>query len=241
MNSLTLNVSILKILGLISLKETNPWRHVHLLYRLISYFLLTFSVLDLLNFYTRSISLINFVDIFPVAHISVSAWFKASIFMFINRKVRQELLPMMKGFQKQEKIEFFLRKLLVTATVISIIPVSIAILQPRVNLNDKWVPFHSSLPFNYSENSQYIIAYTYQTVCGYYVIFIDFQIPFFLISLFIHCAHQLRVSQENFTNVVNQTFLGKMKIRYRRIRKRNWFPTRINFRRTVKHHAHILW
>lgn len=241
MKTLTLNVTILKILGLIAPKERNSFRYVHFIYRLISYFLLTFSVLDLLNFYTRSISLINFVDIFPVAHITVSAWCKATIFIFINRKVHGELLPMTEQFQKCEKIEFFLRKLLIGSTLISIVPVSIALLQPRVNLNDKWIPFHSSLPFNYDDKFQYIVGYIYQTICAYYVIFVDFQIPFFLISLFIHSAHQLRVSQENFSNIVKQISFKEIKIKTKRVRIKNWYPVKINFKNTVKHHAHILW
>lgn len=241
MNTLTLNVTILQILGLIVVKETNPSRYINFLYRLILYFLLTLSVLDLLNFYTRSISLINFVDIFPVAHISVSAWFKATIFIFINRKIQGDLLPMTKKFQRYVKIEIFLRKLHITASLISIIPLSIALLQPRVNLNGNLIPFHSSLPFNYYNDSQYIVAYIYQSICSFYVIFIDFQISFFLISLFIHCSHQLRVSQENFKKIIKQISMTKMEINFKKNQMINWLPVKINFRKTVKHHAHILW
>ena len=237
MNPLTVNVTILKILGLITLEKSNPLRHTHLLYRFITYSLLTFTALDLLNIYRSSISLVNFVDIFPATHITVAAWLKASTFVWLNKKVKQ-LLPMMEGFQKQEKTEIFVRKLVFAATLISTIPVTIALLQPRVNFNGKLVPFHSSLPFDYKDDFQYLLAYTYQSVGGYYVIFIDFEIALFLISLFVHCAHQLRVVQRNFLDTMNEMSL--MRIKGGPTMKKEFFYIRMKFRKTVQHHAHIL-
>lgn len=239
MKPLTVNVTILKILGLITLEKSNPLWRTHLLYRFISYSLLTFTALDLLNIYRSSISLVNFVDIFPATHITVSAWIKASTFISLNRKV-QKLLQMMEGFQNQEKTEKTQQKFVFAATVISTIPVTIALLQPRVDFNGKLIPFHSSLPFDYKDYFQYLLAYTYQSVGGYYVIFIDFEIAFFSISLFVHCAHQLRVVQRNFVDTINEMSLMKIKGGGGPTIKKEWFYIRMKFRKTVQHHAHIL-
>ena len=179
MKTLTINVAILKILGLMTLEKTHPLWHIHLLYRLITYSLLTLTAFDLLNIYRSSISLLNFVDIFPATHISVTAWLKASAFGFVNSEVKK-LVPMTDGFKKHEKTEIFVRKIVIAATVISTIPVTIAQLQPRVNFNGKWLPFHSSIPFDYRDDIQYIMVYTYQSTGGYYINFIDLEIAFFL-------------------------------------------------------------
>ena len=208
MKTLTINVAILKILGLMTLEKTHPLWHIHLLYRLITYSLLTLTAFDLLNIYKSSISLLNFVDIFPATHISVTAWLKASAFVFVNSEVKK-LVPMTDGFKKHEKTEIFVRKIVIAATVISTIPVTIALLQPRVNFNGKWLPFHSSIPFDYRDDIQYIMVIHINRLEDIILTSSTLKSLFF-ISLFIHCANQLRVIQENFLYTINQISLMRV-------------------------------